>query len=144
MTLRSVQNEVVHLMEIDKFDVARRNGVLASINNFINSKKYVSIISVAIRNQKNDDVINISSIPLFISIVVSCIQGIKISNVQSGDMKYFIYGIIYSFITTEDSGFFQDISIETFERLYSGIFDILLIAPTAIEVSTGMCDLFCK
>lgn len=144
MTLRSVQNEVIHLMEIDNFDTKRRNGVITALDNFIKSKNYVNIISVAIRNQKNEDVISISTIPSIVSIVVACIQGIKIANIQSCDMKYFIFGVLYSFIITEDADFFQDISIETFERLYIGIFDILLIAPTAIEVASSTCGLICK
>jgi hypothetical protein len=144
MTLRTVSNEVIHLMEDDNFDQKRRLPILAILEKFLTSKHYITIISVAIKNQKRDDVISIATIPKLINIIVSCMSLVDLSNtLKTSDMKYFIYGVLYSFITTEDAGFFSDISIETFERMYDGIFDILMMAPTAIEVGSSVCNILC-
>jgi hypothetical protein len=145
MTLRTTQNEVIHLMENDNFDLKRREPTLSVVDKFIRSKEYIGIVSVAIRNQKKDNVISISSIPTLINIIVSCVGLIDLSRtLKNGDMKYFIYGVLYNFIVTEDAGLFEDIAIDTFERMYDGIFDILMMAPDVIDVSKTMCSLVCS
>lgn len=144
MNIRDVKNEVIHLMDMDEYDDKRRQGIITALMTFLNSSCYTNIISIAIRNQKKDSVISISKIPCLVSIIVTCLKNADLTKMlQTNDMKYFIYGVLYNFILQEDPGFFNDISIETFENLYDGIFDILLIFPNVIDVSSQFCKILC-
>ena len=144
MSLRSVQNEVIHLMQNDNYDVRRRDPIVKVLETFLNSKHYIDIVGVAIKNQKQDSVIKISQIPKLINIIISCVSSMRLSKtLTTPDMKYYIYGILYSFITNEDPQLFEDVQIETFENLYDGMYDLILMAPTVVEVGSTLCKVFC-
>lgn len=144
MSIRDVKNEIIHMMEKNNYDENRRQVIFTTLQAFLNSKYNTDVISIAIRNQKNDNVISISKIPNLISIIVLCLKSVDFTkSLKTQDMKYFIYGVLYSFILNEDVNFFSDVNIETFESLYEGIYDILMIVPSVVEVGSNMCKVLC-
>jgi hypothetical protein len=139
--MSSIINIVTHLFESDGYDTVRRQPILSKINNFINSKTYIDIVSIAIKNKNNNDVITVSSIPLLIQIILNCIAFIDLGKTLSkNDLKYFIYGVLVKFILDEDASFFQEgLSQDGFQTLYSGIYSILEISPSILDISKSFC-----
>ena len=134
------KNAVIHLFENDNYATERRNVILLQLDKFLQSDTYTNIVSVAIRNQKDGDVIKISSIPKILQLIISCIGIIKLNGLMRSDLKYFFYGTLYSFIVAEDPNFFiEDFNIDVFQNLYSGIYEILEIAPEVLDIGTTMC-----
>ena len=137
---KDLRNETLSLMVSDTYPDARQQPVLNALTTFLNSSSYTNIVSVAIKNQKQSDVVSIATIPSLINIIVSCTTLIDFSKtLQTTDMKYIIYGILYNFIQAEDDQFFDEINIDVFRKLYCGVFDVLLLSPKIITIAKSSC-----
>ena len=137
---KDLQNVVIRLFEADCYDTTRRQPILNTISSFLNSAIYTNIVSIAIKNQKGD-VISVGSVPLIVNIIVSSLSMIDLSKtLNTNDTKYFVYGVLYSFIISEDLDFFTEFQLDTFQNLYDNIYDVLLLSPQLIQIAKVSCS----
>lgn len=138
---KDLQNVVMRLFEADSYDETRRKPILDAVQNFLSSGTYTNIVSIAIKNQKGSDVISIGSIPLIINIIASSLSMVDLGKrLVDKDVKYFVYGVLYSFIVNEDPDFFSEFQLETFQNMYDNIFDILLLSPQIVKIAKISCS----
>lgn len=146
MATRSSANEIIHLMNADNYDKQRHEVILKAVQFFLNSKSYIEVVSVAMKNKQKDEGISIPTIPSLLKIILSCLAIFDTSKIlKREDMKYFVYGILFNYVSNEDPQFFTEvITPDTFSELYDGLFDILMITPTIIDTAKSGCSLLCK
>jgi len=136
---RSVQNEVSHLFQIDNYDPSRQQAILTTITTFLASPMYTDIMGLAIKNKASES-ITISSIPSLLNIIVSCLGLVDLSKkLQTKDVKYLVFGILINFISQEDAQFFDDVSYESFESLYCGLYELIMLAPEIVQIVKADC-----
>lgn len=139
----AVSNRLLHFFENDNYDAQRRNIVIAVVNKFISSNNYLNIVQVAIKNNASD-VLSVAQVPKIISIIISCTNTMKTDkSLSSSDMKFFIYGVLLTFIMVEDSTFFNDIDPNLFEKLYDGMYELIQLSPKLVEVAKTTLTLCC-
>lgn len=137
---RSLQNEMIHFMTREKYDVSRHSIIISCLNTFVQTREYNSIISVAIAGNKEKDVISISSIPLIVHILITSLKIITLAKtLKNEDIKFFIFGLLYNYILNDDPQFFNEMSPDALETIFIGIWYILQIPPNLVKIGGVFC-----
>jgi hypothetical protein len=138
-----VSNRMLHYFENEKYDITRRNVIVAIVNEFLSSEGYLKIVQVAIKNNTSND-ISLAKIPGIIKLIINCLNTMNMNkNMISSDLKFYIYGILISYIVVEDPVFFADIDANLFETLYDGLYDLIKLSPKLVEVAKTTFTICC-
>ncbi|MDP3780188.1 MAG: hypothetical protein Q8Q69_03240 [Nitrosopumilaceae archaeon] len=129
----------------DNYDKQRHEIIVKAVQFFLNSKSYIEVVSVALKNQEKNEGLSIATVPKLLKIILSCLAIFDTSKIlKKEDIKYYVYGILINFINNEDPQFFAEvITPDTFEELFDGLFDILMLSPKIIESVKQGCVAMC-